>query len=284
MSTRATTLAPRRKAQIQGKMLLEVSNLTVVRGARAILDNASARFDGPALVAVIGPNGAGKSTLLSALAGLLKPDAGEVRIDGQPVLSIDRRKLARRRAYLPQNARCEWPISVERVVALGLTPTLPAFGDLASGDKARVAAMLDLCGLASKRDQTATTLSGGELARTMLARAMVGDPDMLIADEPIAGLDPRHALDAMQRLREQSAKALVIVAVHDLGLAAAYADRVIAIKDGQIAADGASHDVFTPRVLRELFEVDARVARDEAGVSIRFLEAAPGGASAGPAL
>ncbi|HRK64404.1 MAG TPA: ABC transporter ATP-binding protein [Terricaulis sp.] len=268
-------------------MLLEASNLTVVRGGRAILDNVSARFDAPGLVAVIGPNGAGKSTFLSALAGLLKPDAGEARIEGAPVLSIDRRKLAKRRAYLPQNARCEWPISVERVVALGLTPTLPAFGDLNAGDKARVAAMLELCDLSAKQEQAATTLSGGELARTMLGRAMVGDPEILIADEPIAGLDPRHALDAMHRLRAHSAKRrLVIVALHDLGLAAAFADRVIAIKDGAIAADGAADAVFTPALLRDLFEVDARIARDDAGVSIRFVDAGRlgGGAAGGPGL
>ncbi len=255
-------------------MLLEADGLIVRRGGRAILDAASARFDAPGLVAVIGPNGAGKSTFLLALAGLLKPDAGAARLDGVSVLSIDRRTLAKRRAYLPQNARCEWPISVERVVALGLTPNLPAFGDLPASEKDRVSAMLARCDLTGKRDQAATTLSGGELARAMLARAMVGDPEILIADEPIAGLDPRHALDAMRRLRDLSRSArLVIVALHDLALAAQFADRVIAIKDGAIAADGATEAVFSPALLRDLFEVEAEIARDAHGVGIRFREA-----------
>jgi iron complex transport system ATP-binding protein len=100
-----------------------------------------------------------------------------------------------RRAYLPQNPRCEWPIAVERLVALGLTPILPAFGGLPAAFTARISAALEACDLAATPLKPATTLSGGELTRAMLARALVGDPDVLIVDEPMSGLDPRHALD-----------------------------------------------------------------------------------------
>ena len=106
--------------------LLTASNLTVRRGGRTILDDASVSFESGAFVAVIGANGAGKSTLLNAIAGLAKPDAGEVKLDGKRLSELSRGDLARRRAFLPQNPRCEWPISVERLVALGLTPHLPA--------------------------------------------------------------------------------------------------------------------------------------------------------------
>ncbi|NWG54403.1 MAG: ABC transporter ATP-binding protein [Hydrogenophilaceae bacterium] len=253
---------------------LEVQSLTVVRGKKRILDRITARIAAPGLTAVIGPNGAGKSTLLMALAGLLKPDEGAVTLDGAPVLAIDRRALARRRAYLPQNARCEWPISVERVVALGLTPVLPAFGALPQAERARISDMLAHCDLTDRREQAATTLSGGELARTMLARAMVGDPEMLIADEPISGLDPRHALDAMRRLRALAdAGRLVVAALHDLSLAARYADRVLALKDGRVLVEGATADVFSPALLKDLFDVETRIVRDEAGLSVRFVDA-----------
>jgi iron complex transport system ATP-binding protein len=251
---------------------LTAQSVAVVRGGKRIVDDASLDLAAPGLVAVIGPNGAGKSTLLMALAGLLKPDAGVVLFEGAPIRTIARRTLAQRRAYLPQNARCEWPISVERVVALGLTPILPAFGDLPAAEKARVTAMLAACDLTEKRTQPATTLSGGELARTMLARAMVGDPDVLIADEPIAGLDPKHALDAMRRLRDLAGGGrLVITALHDLSLAARYADRVVGLKDGRVVADGATGDVLTAAMLRDLFDVEALVGRDAAGPSVRFL-------------
>ena len=251
---------------------LTATDLTVRRGGRAILDRVSADFASPGLTVVIGPNGAGKSTLLLALAGLLKPDMGDVQLDGAPILDMNLRQLAVRRAYLPQNARCEWPISVERVIALGLSPTLPAFGDFPPADKARIAATLAACDLTSLRDQAATTLSGGELARTMLARTLVGDPEILIVDEPIAGLDPRHAMDAMRRLCALGdAGRFVIVAVHDLGLAARYADRVIAIRDGRVMADGARDEVFTAALLHDLFDVDVRVDRDAGKLSLHYL-------------
>jgi iron complex transport system ATP-binding protein len=254
---------------------LQAQNIVVERGGRRVVDDVSAAWVSPGLIAVIGPNGAGKSTFLSALAGLLTPEGGAVTLDGAPLLSIDRRALAKRRAYLPQSARCEWAISVERVVALGLTPFLPAFGDLPANEAKRVADMLALCDLTEKREQVVTTLSGGELARTMLARAMVGDPEVLIADEPIAGLDPKHAIDAMRRLRDLSRRGrLVIVALHDLSLAARYADRVLALKDGRVIAEGATAEVMSAELLKQVFDVEARIERDADGISIRFVDAA----------
>jgi iron complex transport system ATP-binding protein len=249
--------------------MLSTTDLVVRRGGRAILDGVSASFSG-GLTAVIGPNGAGKSTLLMALAGLLAPDAGRVTFEGADIAGVDKRILARRRAYLPQNARCEWPIAVERVVALGLTPVLPALGELRPGERARVDAMLESCDLTAHRDQPVTTLSGGELARTMLARALVGAPELLIADEPVSGLDPRHALDAMRRLRAHADGAAVILAIHDIALAAQFADRIVALKDGRIVADGAGA-ALTSDTVRAVFEVDARIERDGEGVSVRFL-------------
>ena len=109
---------------------LAASALSIVRGSRAILESANVRAAAGEFVAVIGANGAGKSTLLAALAGLIAPDGGSVALDGASLASLSRMELARKRAYLPQNPRCEWPISVARLIALGLTPVLPAFGGL----------------------------------------------------------------------------------------------------------------------------------------------------------
>jgi iron complex transport system ATP-binding protein len=135
--------------------------------------------------------------------------------------------------------------------------------------------MLALCDLTDKREQVVTTLSGGELARTMLARAMVGDPEVLIADEPIAGLDPKHAIDAMRRLRDLAQRGrLVIVALHDLSLAARYADRVLALKDGRVVAEGPTADVMSADLLKQVFDVEARIERDAEGISVRFVDAA----------
>src|ERR1700744_2843484 len=119
-------------------------------------------------------NGAGKYTLLSVLAGLLKPDSGAATLGGRPLLDLPRRDLAQRRAYLPQNPRAEWPIAVERLVGLGMAPHAPAFGGLAGGYEPRLPQALEACDLVQHRLQPATTLSGGELARAMLARALIG--------------------------------------------------------------------------------------------------------------
>jgi iron complex transport system ATP-binding protein len=239
---------------------ISAANITVRRSGRAIVDDVSFALEDGGFVAVVGANGAGKSTLLSVLAGLLKPDAGEVTLDGAPLAGFDRRELARRRAYLPQNPRAEWPIAVERLVALGLTPYLPAFGALEGGLEPRLTEALAACDLAAQRYQPATTLSGGELSRAMLARALIGDPLVLVADEPISGLDPWHALDTMGRLKGLAGQGkLVIAALHDLTLAARFATHLMALKNGKLVAFGPTGEVLTPSLLRAVFDVEARI-------------------------
>jgi iron complex transport system ATP-binding protein len=241
--------------------ILDASQICMRRGGRTILENVSLHAESGDFIAVIGANGAGKSTLLSILAGLLHPDSGGVLLDGVSIHALSGMKLARRRAYLPQNPRCEWPISVERLVALGLTPTLPAFGGLPAGFAAQITQALQICDLLEHRQQPATTLSGGELARAMLARALVANPDVLIVDEPIAGLDPKHALEIAWRLQglAKSGK-LVIASVHDLTLAGRYASRIFALSKGRVAGDGSTESTLTPALIRSAFEVDACVS------------------------
>jgi iron complex transport system ATP-binding protein len=248
------------------------TNLSVRRGGRAIVDGISCELEGGCFVAVVGANGAGKSTLLSVLAGLLAPDDGAVSLDGTPLPRLDRRELARRRAYLPQSPRAEWPIAVERLVALGLTPQLPAFGGLPGGFEPRLTEALTACDLADHRRQPATTLSGGELSRAMLARALIGDPQVVIADEPIAGLDPRHALDTVTRLQGLAGQGrLVVTALHDLTLALRFSTHVMALKAGRLAAFGPTARVLTAGLLREVFEVDARISGEGPQAYVDYL-------------
>jgi iron complex transport system ATP-binding protein len=251
--------------------ILEASKICVRRGRRAILDNVSLRAQSGDFIAVIGANGAGKSTLLSVLAGLLKPDSGSVLLDGISVHRLSGMKLAQRRAFLPQNPRCEWPISVERLVALGLTPTLPALGGLPVRFEPLITQALQACDLLDHREQPATTLSGGELARAMMARALVADPDVLIIDEPIAGLDPKHALDTARRLQSlaRSGK-LVIASLHDLTLAGRYANRIFALTNGQVQGDGAVDSTLTPALIKSAFEVEACVSGTQATLYVDY--------------
>ncbi len=247
-------------------MMLVADSLTVRRSGRTILSSVSLAAGAGEFIAVIGPNGAGKSTLLSVLAGLVRADAGTVALDGCPLTALPPRALASRRAWLPQNPHVEWPISVERLVALGLTPRLPASGSLPLAFAPTIAHVLELCDLTRHRQQAATTLSGGELARAMLARALVGDPELLIVDEPIAGLDPRHAIACMQLLENQARTGkLVIAALHDLTLAARHASRVIALVDGALVSDT---DSLTEELIHKAFGVRAR--RTGEGISRGF--------------
>ncbi|WP_404711135.1 ABC transporter ATP-binding protein [Sphingomonas sp. MMS24-J13] len=237
---------------------LVAGGLSVVRGGRRILADVSLALEGGSFVALLGANGAGKSTLLAVLAGLLTPNGGGVMLDDRPLASIPRRDLAKRRAFLPQDARAEWPISVERLVALGLTPQLPAFGGLPAAFDAQINAALEACDMLGRRGQAVTTLSGGELGRAMLARALVGDPDILIADEPLAGLDPRHALEGVVRLRALAdAGKLVIASIHDLTLAARHASHVAVLLDGALIAFGPTATTLTSALVRDAFDVDA---------------------------
>jgi len=238
--------------------LLAAENLTVRRGQRAVLADVTVQLHAGEFVAVIGPNGAGKSTLLAALAGLTRPDAGKVMLDAHAVRAIPAAELARRRAYLPQNPRLEWPLPVKRLVALGLTPYLPALGPLPGDLVAAVGSALAATDLVERRDQPATTLSGGEFARAMLARAIVGDPALLIVDEPIAGLDPGHAM-AMMRLLSQEAKRgkLVVASLHDLTLAGRHATRILALVDGRLVADT---ELLTEELIHKVFGVRSHLS------------------------
>jgi iron complex transport system ATP-binding protein len=244
---------------------LAATDLGVTRARREILRGFTASAAAGEFVAVVGPNGAGKSTLLATLAGLLQPDAGSVRLDGMLVAGMSLRDLARRRGYLPQNARCEWPLAVERMVALGLAP-------LGREAPARVEAVLADCDLLALRAQPVTTLSGGELTRAMLARALVADPQLLIVDEPLAGLDPRHAWDAAHRLRDLAGQQgrLVIASFHDLSIVLRLATRVWALADGQLLADGEPRSVLNGPLLGKLFGMRAELRESGAGAWVDF--------------
>jgi iron complex transport system ATP-binding protein len=250
---------------------LVLSGVEVVRDGRRNLKALDLTLEAGRLTAVIGSNGAGKSTLLAVAAGLLEPTLGAVTLGGVNLRSLGRRKLAQRRAYLPQFPRADWPISVERIVALGLTPELPVFGGLPAPLQFKVDRALAAHDLVALRDRPADRLSGGELSRAMLARATVGDPEVLIVDEPTAGLDPRHAIEAARRLRRYADEArTVVMAIHDLDLAARVADRIVALREGELVAAGPVEAVLEAEVLTRLFDVPTQVARDGDAITVRF--------------
>jgi iron complex transport system ATP-binding protein len=208
---------------------------------------------------IIGPNGAGKSTLIAALAGLLAPTTGQVRLDGGLLSDLERRARARRIALLPQHTDIAWPITVRSLVELGRIPHQGAFG-LRAADAAAVDRALHAAQVTDFADRPVSDLSGGERARVLIARALAGDADWLLADEPLAGLDPGHALDALSLFRAEADRgAGVLLTLHDLDLAARMADRIVVLADGRIAADGPAATALTPELLQRVYGIRAEV-------------------------
>jgi iron complex transport system ATP-binding protein len=197
-------------------MIVAASGVSVRLGHRTVLTDLTLALRPGEVTAILGPNGAGKSTLLRALAGLLAPTAGVVTLDGAPLSTIDRAARARAIAYLPQSRTVHWPLTVARTVALGRAPH---GGDTGSAVERAMTAM----DVAPFRDRPVTELSGGELARVLMARVLAQETPVVLADEPTAGLDPAHQLALLDRLAvEAAAGKTVAVAIHDLSLAARY--------------------------------------------------------------
>ena len=242
---------------------LTAERVTKRLGGRPVLQDLSLALAGGSVVGLLGPNGAGKSTLLRLLVGLLEPDAGSVLLDGQPLAALPDRERARRIAYLPQYGTVHWQLTVEAVVGLGRIPhqgTPPIFssGRLAPADRAAIETAMRLTDVDRFAGRPLATLSGGERGRVLLARALAGEPRILLADEPIAGLDPAHALDAMMRLRAiATGGTLVVVVLHDLAVAARFCDRIVLLHDGGIHADGVPDAVLTPAALARVYGVTA---------------------------
>lgn len=233
-------------------------DLAVDLGGRRVLAGVACTFDRGEMVGLIGPNGAGKTTLLRALSGLLAPAAGEVLLEGEAVRRMDRRRLAARLAHLARDERPHWPMAVRELVALGRAPHRRGLGGPGSADRAAVDRALETAGIAELADRPATTLSAGETARVRLARALAGEPDWLLADEPVAGLDPYHQLDVMTKLHALAGAGRAVVAVlHDLTLAARFCDRVLVLTNGRIEAVGAPREILTDARLRAVYGVRA---------------------------
>jgi iron complex transport system ATP-binding protein len=234
---------------------IKVSQLSFSRGARPVLRDVDLTLQPGRLTAILGPNGAGKSTLLANMAGLLKPNRGQVELGGMELRTLSSRERAQRIAYLPQLPEIAWPLDVETLVGLGRIP----FAGVASEreDCMAVLRAMEMTATSSWARRIVTELSGGERARVLLARVFAGTSQWILADEPFTGLDPGHQFEAVESLRRFAAEGGgVVLTVHDLTLAARTADRVVVLNDGHIVADGTPEQALDPAVLRTVYGVE----------------------------
>jgi len=236
--------------------MVRLENVAVRLGATEVVAGVSADLAG-GVIGLIGPNGAGKSTLVRAMAGLV-PAQGAILIDGARVSALSPSERARRIAYLPQGQTVHWPLTVERLVALGRLPHLAPFARPGEADARAIEQALARTELRELRDRPIDQLSGGERARALLARALAVEAPLLLADEPLAALDPAHQIEVMALLREEAARGATVIAVlHDLTLAARWCDRLLLIDRGRLVADGAPRSVLTPERIGSVYGVSA---------------------------
>jgi iron complex transport system ATP-binding protein len=240
--------------------MLAVRGLVCRRGERPVLDGIDLTFAAGEVTALVGPNGAGKTTLLRHLAGLDTPVAGRIELDGRALAGIERAARAKLVAYLPQGASAFWPLTGRDLTTLGRLPhgadlTRP----LSAADAEAVTRAIERVGGVGLADRPIDSMSQGERARMMLARTLATVAEVVLADEPVANLDPAYALDAMSVLRAEAARgACVVVSLHDLGLAARFADRIVVLAEGRVAADGNAAVALRSEVIDAAYGVGFR--------------------------
>ena len=252
--------------------MFEARAISVRLGATSVLQSVDLTIRTGEVIAVCGPNGAGKSTLLATLAGDIRPQAGTVCIDGRPIKDMPAAELAARRAVLEQHPTLSAPFSIRELLSLSVPPQVPQhrLDDL-------IRRHLEAVGLLERIDCNCLTLSGGQRHRAHLARVLVqldaseAEASYLLLDEPTASLDLAHQIATLKIVRQTArAGAGVLLILHDLSLAAAYADRVVLMQHGRIVVDGPPIDVLTPTRLTDLYGTEIRVERGEDG-AVRIL-------------
>lgn len=242
-----------------------------------LLEGVSFRVEAGQICAILGPNGAGKSTLLRVMAGMLAPSQGKVTVFGEDLAQLDRRAIARTIAVVHQHVDVALGFSVGEVVAMGRAPHQGSWMRASASDREAVGRALAACELDALVDRPVAQLSGGEQKRVAIARALAQEAQILLLDEPGAHLDVRHLVAVHELLRaEVTNRNVACVAVlHDMNLAAEYADRVALLKNGRLQAHGTVPEVMTYRRLKELFETELWVGVNELDGARYFLPVRP---------
>lgn len=240
--------------------LLEATAVSFKRQQQTLLQAIDLELHAGELVGLIGPNGAGKSTLLKILAGLHTPHSGSVKFQNQALTQLHAKTRSQKLAWLAQGGAIHWPLSVERLVALGRLPHLAAWQSISPSDQAAIEQAIQQTGIGHLRTRDATTLSGGERTRVLLARALAAEPLVLLADEPIAALDPGYQLQTLELLRAFSQeKRACIVVLHELSLAARYCDRLYLLDKGCVVDKGSVAKVLSVENLKTVYHIECEM-------------------------
>jgi iron complex transport system ATP-binding protein len=241
--------------------ILEIHNLTASYGAHTVLENISLDIQPGEVVSLIGPNGAGKTSLIKCLSGALQPKSGSAHVQGRDVTRLSPTQRARLLAVVPQAGNLPEAFSVWQTVLIGRTPYLGWLGKPSRGDLSRTQWAIERTGISDLSSRQIGELSGGEQQRVLLARLLAQDAPVALLDEPTAHLDLRYQtliLDLVRELAHEQ-KLAVLMVLHDLNLAALYADRVALLVGGRLRALGTPVEVITPARLMEAYDVPLQI-------------------------
>jgi iron complex transport system ATP-binding protein len=221
------------------------------------------------LVGFLGPNGAGKSTLLRLMAGLLKPQKGEIFVEQHALLTVDIRARAKKIAFVAQSTDFPFPLSVWEIVEMGRHPFLGRFKHMSAKDKIICERALELCDVSNFKDRYYHELSGGEKQRVLLASALAQTPEALLLDEPTLSLDLEHQMKLFEiiHMLHRTEGLTVIVATHELNLANRFLDRLVLMKNGKIEADGKPAKILTPARIQSVLNVEVDLLKDRKKMS-----------------
>lgn len=257
-------------------MMLQAENISLKIGETPILQNIDLQLPAGKLLGLIGPNGAGKSSLLRLLAGLQKPDTGTITFDTKNLFTLDNRQRAKAIGYLPQQAMAHWPLHVERLVTLGRLPHHQSWQRLQDSDHHAIQTAMQQAEVTHLAHRTVTSLSGGERLRVMLARVFAGEPQIILADEPIASLDPYHQLHTMELLREHCQRGgSAVIVLHDLALAARFCDQLFLLHQGRLISQGAVANVLTETHLAHAYGIRTRLHEQAGALQLDIVERIP---------
>jgi iron complex transport system ATP-binding protein len=237
-------------------MTISADQLCLTLGERPVLKDVTVTLERGQVIAVLGPNGAGKTSLLRTMAGLVTPQSGSIMLDGRNLSDIPLAERALRIGYLPQNGTPAWNVTARELVGLGRLPHRHRFAGPSAIDHALIDAALKATDTVHLAARTLNEMSGGERARVKFARILAGNPDWILADEPLANLDPPHHRDVLALLRAAARQgAGVVVVLHGLNAAARVADQIVLMRGGCLVAQGKTADVLTPDLLAHTYDM-----------------------------
>jgi iron complex transport system ATP-binding protein len=247
-----------------GRVRLAAEHVRLAYDDRVVVDDLDLQLTEGSFTAIVGPNGCGKSTLLRALGRLMRPDSGQVLLDGRAIARTPTREVARVLGLLPQAPIAPEGLTVADLVARGRHPHQSWLRQWSRDDEAVVAEALAWTDVADLAERPVDALSGGQRQRAWISMALAQGTDLLLLDEPTTYLDLSHQIDVLElvgRLHAERGRTVVVV-LHDLNLAARYAQRLVAMKDGALVASGTPEEVLTEQLLADVFELEARVLPD----------------------